>query len=61
MAALLTALAWLTVPDALRTIGVPLPFGIRGFTIELLVAAVVLLGAPTLWAAYVAARWVQDR
>lgn len=61
VAALAAGLAWLTVPDALRTVGVPLPFGIRGFTPELLVAAVVLLGAPTLWAAFFAARWVRDR
>lgn len=52
---------WWLVPTATRAMGMPLPFGIRGFALDMLVTTVLLIAVPTLWALYGAARLVHDR
>lgn len=54
-AALLTLLAagmWVVVPMILELAGMPMPFGVFGYTLDMLVGAVALLLPSTLWAAY---------
>ncbi len=51
---------WWAIPGVTAAMGMPLPFGFRGFTLDVFVTAVLLMAVPTVWAVYLVGRLVQD-